>query len=143
MGDLFSMDNPVFHTIGKFCDIICLSLLYIILCIPIVTIGPATTALYYTIVKVIRRERGYIGKEFFHSFKDNFKTGSLTTIILVAAFSILYIDFQYALYLANTKNVFGYIMCAIFGMIAMIFVCITIYIFPVLSRFTIKGKQLF
>ena len=35
----------------------------------IVTIGAATTAAYYTMSKSVRRKTGYIGKEFFHSFK--------------------------------------------------------------------------
>ena len=48
--------------------------------IPIITIGPATAALYYTVVKVVRRNRETVIKSFFHSFKSNLKQGILFTI---------------------------------------------------------------
>ena len=36
-------------------DIVGLSILWTFLCLPIVTAGPATAALYYTVVKCLRR----------------------------------------------------------------------------------------
>ena len=76
MGNLFNMDNAFFSFISKVCDIMILSTVWILLCIPIITIGPASTALYYAVVKVVRRERGYLLREFFRSFKMNFKRGT-------------------------------------------------------------------
>ena len=47
-------DSPIMAGIGKVIDIIWLSTLWFICCLPIVTIGASTTALYYTSVKAIR-----------------------------------------------------------------------------------------
>ena len=44
-------DSPIMAGIGKVIDIIWLSTLWFICCLPIVTIGASTTALYYTSVK--------------------------------------------------------------------------------------------
>ena len=77
MSNLFNMDNPLFSILSKICDMLFISIIYIFLCIPIITIGPASTALYYTMVKVVRKERGYIFREFFKSFKLNFKRASI------------------------------------------------------------------
>ncbi len=96
MNNLFSMDNGVFSFLGKMWDILVISILWLLLCLPIITIGPATTALYYTVVKVIRRERGYLFREFFHSFKMNFLNGMVLGIILMALYYILYIDLNFA-----------------------------------------------
>ena len=69
MNKLFDINNPFFKFMSKFFDLMVLSLIFTVCCIPIVTIGPAITALYYSTVKNVRRDRSYAYKEFFHSFK--------------------------------------------------------------------------
>ena len=93
MGSLFNLENGFFSFMGKFWDMILLSIIWVLCCIPIITIGPATTAMYYATVKVIRRERGYVLREFFRSFKDNLKLGLISAFIFLSIsslFSILY-----------------------------------------------------
>lgn len=140
MGNLFNMDNAFFSTISKIVDIVVISLIWFIVCIPIFTIGPATSALYYVIVKVIRRERGYLIREFFSAFKNNFKVGSLATIIVVLAYLILFFDRRWALTL---EGVPAYIFLSVFNAMIFIFSCVVIYMFPILSRFKLSLKQLF
>jgi len=143
MSNFFNLENPFFTTLSKICDMIFLSIVYVIICIPIVTIGPATTALYYTTVKVIRRDRSYLFREFFKSFKLNFKKGALAGIILTIISAILAFDVMYAYELAKTDYNKGSLFMGMFIAIIFIITCITLYIFPVLSRFEIGLKQLF
>jgi len=142
MSNFLSLDSPIIQFLNKVCDLLFLSVVYTICCIPIITIGPATTALYYATVKVIRRERGYLMREFFHSFKTNFKSGSFVTIILLLAYGILYVDREYAQALSETSGKMGFAMSCIFNAMFLIVVLVTLYVFPVLSRFTVKGLQL-
>jgi uncharacterized membrane protein YesL len=88
MNNFFNMDNKFFTVLSKACDILFLSVVWALLCIPVITIGPATTAMYYVIVKVIRRERGYLFREFFKAFKSNFKYGAISGVILTVIFLI-------------------------------------------------------
>lgn len=81
MGDFFNVDNKFFQGLGKIIDVICLSAFWFFLCIPIVTAGAATTALYYTVNKVIRNNRSYIGREFWHAFKTNFRQSTIVWLI--------------------------------------------------------------
>ncbi len=140
MGNLFNMDNAFFTIMGKLVDIFVISILWILLCIPIVTAGPATTALYYVMVKVIRRERGYLIREFFKCFKMNFKQGAIVGIILTTIYVALYMDRK--IVLTFEGNV-GFVFFAIINAMSLIVFCVTIYIFPVLSRFKVSIKQLF
>ena len=143
MGNLFSMDNPVFSFLGKACDVIILSLVWILLCIPVVTIGPANTALYYAAVKVIRRERGYLFREFFKSFKLNFKKAFVLGLLLTVLFVILGFDLMWAW--SNLKNAgtMGSVLLGIFVAISFLLVSFSVYVFPILSRFEMTIKQLF
>ncbi|MDF2608794.1 MAG: hypothetical protein K0R92_268 [Lachnospiraceae bacterium] len=140
MSNFFNLDNGVFAFLGKLWDVIMLGIIYAIICIPIITIGPATTALYYTTVKVIRRERGYLMKEFFHSFKMNFKSGLIVSIILGIFYIIMYADRTFA---KNLGGTYGYLLMAFFNAIAFIIIGVTIYIFPVLSRFKMNIRELY
>ena len=45
-------DNTLLSILGKITDSLLLCLLYLLSCLPIITIGAATTALYYTTHKV-------------------------------------------------------------------------------------------
>ena len=140
MGSFFSLEGGFFGGMGKIFDVVFVSLLWLLCCLPIITIGPATTALYYCVVKSIRRERGYIAKEFFHSFKVNFKQGTIVGLI----FTVFAIVMSFNFYIV--KQMEGKLGSILFGIyIAMcLFITITaIYAFPNLSRFTLTLKNLF
>jgi uncharacterized membrane protein YesL len=140
MGSIFNMDNGLFSAIGKIVDIILLSVVWLVLCIPIITIGPATTALYYVTVKVIRRERGYLMREFFRSFKENFKNGVISGVILTVIILVLTFNRSFAL---NLKGTTGFMLLSAYNAMLFLIFCIIVYIFPVLSRFRMSVKQLF
>ncbi len=142
MGNLFSMDNPIFSFLGKACDVIILSLLWCVLCIPIVTIGPNNTAMYYAAVKVIRRERGYLFREFFKSFKLNFKKAFIVGLLLTVSYIALGFDLIWAW--SNLKNggTMASVIFGIFVAISFLVVGFSLYVFPILSRFEMTIKQL-
>lgn len=139
MNSIFNMDNGFFSAVGKLVDIVIVSLLWVLLLIPVITIGPATSAMYYCMVKVIRRERGYLTREFISAFKSNFKVGTLTTIILAAMYFIIIFDLKWA---REVEGTVGFILVSVFNSMLFLITCIAIYAFPILSRFKIKTKQL-
>ena len=142
MSNFFNMDNPFFTTLGKICDMLFISVVWLLLCIPIVTIGPANTAMYYATVKVIRRERGYLFREFFKSFKLNFKRAAILGVVLTIMFVVLSFDLLWAYGNLGVSGSTGSILFGIFIAITFLLVCFSTYAFPVLSRFDMTIKQL-
>ena len=94
MGSLFNLDNPIWRFMGKLVDVFILTLLWAVCCIPIITIGPASTAVYYVTLKLVRDEESYTVRSFFKSFKENFKQGSVIGIIM----TLLLVFFLYDIY---------------------------------------------
>ena len=140
MSDQFNRGGGVLSFLSKVFDVIFLSVLWALFCIPIITIGPSTTALYYTTAKVIRRDRGYVWHEFWHAFKSNFVTGAIYTVVL-AAFVVLL-----ALGLIITQGQTDTTMKVArysYIMLAVIISCGYAFLFPILSRFTFSKLQLF
>ncbi len=73
-------------------DIVTAGLLWLLCSLPLVTVGAASTALYYCVVKCIRHERGRLVKSFFSAFRRDFKTATLLWLIFLAAALILAAD---------------------------------------------------
>ena len=140
MGNLFNMDNAFFRFMGKLFDVVALNIVFIIVCIPLVTIGPAISALYYASVKSIRRDRSYPIKEFFKAFKRDFKQSFIVGLILVLASVIIYVDIRFVVdYIKNDFTAMRYV----YLVIGLVISFISVYIFPLISRFSLKISGLF
>ena len=140
MGNLFNMNNFFFRFMGKLFDAVALSIVYTLVCLPIVTIGPATSALYYATVKSIRRDRSYPIKEFFKAFKRDFKQCFVVGLILVVVGVILYVDVKFAINFINNSLTYMRYLYLIIGIVVSF---IAVYIFPLISRFSLKLSELF
>lgn len=138
MERIFNMDNKFFTFMGHVADLVILNLLFMVCCIPIVTIGPAITALYYVTLKMARGEESYIVRPFFKSFKENLKQGIIIWLIVFAMIAILVIDF---LIMSETSGQVYTIVKYGLGIIALVFAMVALYVFPLLAKFdnTIKG----
>ena len=67
-----SYDSPFSQLLLKLCYNCYLNLLWLLCCIPIVTIGASTTALYYTSLKIVRGEDHSLAHTFFRSYYNRF-----------------------------------------------------------------------
>lgn len=142
MNALFNLDNGFFRFMGKVCDMILLDILTLILCIPIVTIGPALTALYYVTLKIVRDEEGYVFKSFFKSFLQNFKQGFLLELIVAAAAVILYFDIGVVYnWMAQDGSVLIRLLFYALVGLALLSVVTVVYIFPILAKFDNPVKK--
>lgn len=64
-------------------QLILLSIVWSIVSLPIVTLGPATAALYYAVTKSVRCQRGSCLREFFSAFRSNLMPGIPLTVLLL------------------------------------------------------------
>ena len=79
---------------NRVADLMILNVLFVICCIPVITIGPAVTALYYVTLKMARNEESYIAKSYFKSFKQNFRQGLVMWLIDLLLIGIFVLDFS-------------------------------------------------
>ena len=129
-----SYDSPFGQLMMKLCYSCCLNILWFLCCIPIVTIGASTTALYYTSLKIVRGEDHALTRMFFRSFRENFRQGTVIWLILLGAGIVLGID-GYVLYHMRFENAFWTLCTAIFFVAAAAYAVVLMYIFPLLARF--------
>lgn len=115
-------------------DLFLLSVLWILCCIPLVTISTSTAALYFAVVKSIRKKYGHPICEFWSYFKSNWKQGiglSLLYDVVFFALAAQSIGIYHMplkteiINLYNVVNIWAWLL----------FLAMTIYLFPVFSRF--------
>lgn len=138
---MFKYDSPLFRFMSKMADIVILNFLWMICCIPIFTVGASTTALYYVCMKLVKNEEGYIIKDFFHSFKDNFKQATAITFIYGFIGAFFALDFM----LLNNR---GAEMTSLQSILRIVFIvglvilfCMAEYTFPMLAKFDNTTKN--
>ena len=138
MDRFFNMDNKFFTFMSRVADLIILNILCIVCCIPIVTIGPSISAMFYVTMKMVRNEESYIVRGFFKSFKQNLKQGIVINLIMLAAAVLLAIDISIC---RGTAGSLGKVLLVIFMMIMVVYLMLFMYIYPVLAKFynTIKN----
>ena len=141
MGEIFNLDNKFFQGLNKAIDCICLSFMWLLLCIPLVTAGASTAALYYTVNKVIRNNRSYIWKEFWHAFRTNFKQATIVWLILFLLYGLLAFDTYVMYQFAKQGQSYGSLYI-VFPVIIIFITMWAIYLFPYMARFENKTKVL-
>ncbi|MFI3172099.1 MAG: YesL family protein [Eubacteriales bacterium] len=140
MGNLFNVDNKFFTLMGLIFDLTVLNILYVISCIPIFTIGAATTALYDMTLKMVKNEESYIVRGYFKAFKRNFKNGTILGILATIIAIILGTN-VYASNL-NLDNGTMWVLLFIFNLsLTILFWLIMAYIYPIqaLKELTMVG----
>ena len=93
MRGLLNFDGPLMSGLTKVMTLIMINSVWVILCLPVITAGPATTAFYYTIQKNIKYNRGYAFQCFWDSFKENFRQSFLAGLLIISLMAVLFMDY--------------------------------------------------
>lgn len=133
-GGMLASDGKIVGLLNKSGEIILLNMVFLLCCLPVITLGPALASLYYATMKSIRRERGYPVREFFFSMKRTLKKGILLTLLTAIWLGLLF----FGRYYARTGQWKASPGAGLYDAFIIVSICVAIYIFPVLSRFEMK-----
>ena len=139
MGGIFDLDGSLMRALNGFADMVVMSLWWIVGCLPIVTIGASTTALYYAAMKSINHE-GTVTRNFWKSYRENLKQAVVVELILIVLGFGLYMVYRVTFGMAG-----GLAGMAQLGFQALFFLYLILlsFVFPILSRFVLTVPQLF
>ncbi len=132
-GGFFGFGGTFVSFCEKIFDTLMLGFLWIVGCLPLVTVGVSTTALYYAIVKSVKNNNGYAAHEFFRSYKRNLKPGIILWVIFVVLFYILQLNV--GILTAKTDGYTGLFFIVLYSALTIFLILMMCYAFPSLSRF--------
>lgn len=134
--DWFRWDGPLMGILEKTGQLIVLSVLWLVGSLPVITLGTSTAALYYGVMKGLRRERGSPWREFLRCYRMTLGRGIAASLLglipgVLLAMNIRILTAEEGRSVLLTLNVVGLILL----------LAATVYIGPVLSRFTMKAVK--
>lgn len=128
---MFKPDSPLMRTMSRITDLLILNLLFVFSCLPVITIGPAVTALYAVSFTIgTTREDGVL-LPYLTAFRSNFKAALKIWLILLGVGLALALD----VLLVNTFPApLSFLSVGFFALILLELLACAM-IFPLLSLF--------
>ncbi len=139
MNKWFRLDSPIMMGLSRMADMVFLSVLWFVCCLPVITIGASTTAMYYVAMKMVRDEEAVsIASTFFQGFKSNFKQATAMNVISLVLGAILAVDCYFWFFAQGSMAT---ISCAAFFAAFVWLLCIMFYAYPLQAQFYNTVKQ--
>ncbi|MDO4977258.1 MAG: YesL family protein [Eubacteriales bacterium] len=126
-------------TVGRVVDYFCLNLIFMITCLPIITIGCSSSAMYYVIFHMLEDKDAHLTRQYLKAWKDNFVK---STILWIFALFLLALSYECISFLSHmglgTMTLLFYALLLLF----LYLLCSTlIFFFSLQARFENTLKQ--
>lgn len=132
--NLFAPDNPLMITMSQITDCIFLSLFWLVGCMPVVTIGASTAALYDASFRALRKGDRHGWQRFLRVFRDNWKAGIVPTAVFLGA-AFLLGKAMIALWNSAVAGSLSWMVFAFAAILGVLALGVLSVLFPMLSRF--------
>ena len=139
---IFDPENVVFRNLARLADVIGLSLLWLLFSLPVLTVGPASAALYHAV------RRGIVTREdstyacFWRSFRENLKVGLAATVLALVGAGLLAIGRQVMYTAATAIGQQAVVLYYAYLVLLAVPAGILCWMFPLLSRYRVTLGQL-
>ena len=138
MGKIFALDSPVVRFMARVGELMLFSVLWILCCLPLVTAGAATAALFRMMFNM-KEARNTRLVDFFRAFRDNFRKATALWLILLGVIVVLL--GIYAMASVVGSDMVRLVLMLIFGALFFVTFITGVYLFPLTAYFenTVSG----
>ena len=127
--------NGFMNILNKVAQMFYINICWLIACIPVVTIGPATIAMYTTLDKCLIHNRGYAITGFWQEMKANFKSGIKVWLFFLFAILVMGFDISYLFKEAKDGHAWGLLYLVIL-VVLVLTILTALYSFAYMAKFT-------
>lgn len=129
---LFDPDSPLMKGMARVGETVALNLLFLLMCLPVVTVGASLCAMYTVCYRNAENKPGELWETFWKAFRTNFRKATLLWLIILLTGGL--IAFNLFVYSQNPGA--GSSLLRMMSLAAAIFfVLVTAYIFPLEARY--------
>ena len=142
MSEMLQPEGGLMMKLTQALEMFGVGLLWVLCSLPVVTAGAAFCAAYYTMTKTVRGFRGYLIREYFRSFRDNFIQATVLWLLYAVSLAVISADLYLSLGMCQTtaaaypKPVMIF-RCLLFIALAICSV-VTVYALAYTARFSQK-----
>ena len=138
MGNLFGQDSFLTNFLTRIADLMVLNFLWVIGCVPIITIGTSTVALYYCVEQYRVNGGIKVMKTFWDAYRSNFKQATALMGIFLLAVGVLLAD---TIILYVTELELHTLVLILMGIVSLLCLLALGFVFPLQARFANTVKQ--
>ena len=142
MYTLFNPENKFWNFMGKITDVACMSILWLITSLPIVTIGASTAAFYSFTLDAVQDAEGRVWSTYFSAFRENFRQATVLWLLQLVLTVFLTVNLYAAwnFYLIRGLLGLGLLSLAACGL----FLCVGtgLYVYPILVSYDFPVKKI-
>lgn len=131
MNGLFSLDSPLAKLLSRLADLVMLNVVFVLTCLPVVTVGAAWTALYTVCYPMAQDREGKLFSTYFRAFRENFVQA---TLLWLLALPLLLGNLACVVLLRQQPGSVRY-LAVVFGVLLTLCVVTFDMGFPLLSQF--------
>lgn len=121
-------------------DYVKLGLVFLLFSIPGVTCGAAAAAVMTVGMRIERKEAPVIFGPFWKAFKENFRQGTVLTLLFMAAAAFLAGDWYVLAQMEGTLLI--RVLRALVFALSLLTACLAMWVFPTLARFMLNNRQI-
>lgn len=137
MKSIFDVNGNFFQMLSRVGDLIILNFLFLITCIPIVTIGAAWSALWRMTMDMVYEQEAGIFRGFFRAFRANFRQATVLWLIQLVVVVSLACD----VLLVMTYMPGSTFMYILLGVLVFMVLAVSAYMTPLLVRYDNTLRQ--
>ena len=137
---IFNPNSKFSQFIHSVMDYVKLGLAFLLFSIPGITAGAAAAAVMTVGMRIERKEAPTIFRPFWQAFKDNFRQGTILTMLFMAVFGFLAADWYILMQMEQTLLI--RLICAIIFVLALLAAELMMWVFPTLARFILTNRQI-
>lgn len=134
----FRFDGAFYEYTGKLFDLMVLSILWTLCCIPVVTAGASACALFTAVTRSLRQNEGGAVRTFITALKRNFKPSVIPAVASVVLIAVLMLNL--GILLEQKSSLLFLFLIIFFGFCLAAVVSLCCYIFPFISSFDMPLK---
>lgn len=127
---------------GKITDVACMSLLWLITSLPLVTIGASTAAFYQFTLDAVQDEEGSVWRTYFDAFRAGFKKATLLWLMQAVLFVFLGVNFYAAWNLYLYRGLLGLGMLSLSACGMLVFLGTWVYVYPIATYYDFSIRKI-
>ena len=132
LGGIFSNDSVFGQIMTRVGILVGANLMFVLFAFPLVTTGPALTALFYVMLKVLRGEHELNPfKTFFRGFISNFKQAIICWLVYMAIMAVAYLDYRFLKTMGGPADILKFAVAAV----AIAVTVVMLFLPPVMAAF--------
>lgn len=135
MSNIFRIDSKIYEFLTLMVNLVLLNLIWLLCCLPVITVGAATVALYYVVMNYVTKQDDAVFRPYIKSFALNFRQATPIWILQLSIGCMLFAELLYLLSEGND------LLMAVLVALIVLFLSTAHCYFGLVARYNTGNKQ--